>query len=82
MAPSSDSASLASDHAPVAGDVPVWHAMAAADVAARLEVDPADGLSSAQVAERVERYGLNRLAEPPRARAGSSSSTSSAAASS
>ncbi len=65
MAPSSDSASLASERAPAVADAPVWHAMAATDVTARLEVDPAEGLTLAQVAERVERYGLNRLAEPP-----------------
>ena len=66
MAASSDPSSPAAPVvAPNAGP-PVWHAIAVTDVVARLEVDPVEGLSPAQVAERVERYGLNRLAEPPR----------------
>ena len=40
--------------------------MPGSDVAARFEVEPSEGLSSAQVTERTERYGPNRLAEPPR----------------
>jgi len=61
VAPSSDPASLA----PLPTAPPVWHAMDVDAVTALLEVDPAEGLSAAQVAERVERYGPNRLAEPP-----------------
>ena len=49
---------------------PPWHALAAPDAARRLEVDPARGLSSAQAAERLERYGPNRLAEAPREHGG------------
>jgi Ca2+-transporting ATPase len=36
------------------------------EVAARFDVDPGEGLSASVVAERTERYGPNRLAEPPR----------------
>jgi Ca2+-transporting ATPase len=43
-----------------------WHTMPGSEVTARLDVDQAEGLSAAAVAERTERYGLNRLAEPPR----------------
>ncbi|MFN8039649.1 MAG: HAD-IC family P-type ATPase [Acidimicrobiales bacterium] len=43
-----------------------WAATDAVDVAAALEVDPSTGLSSAEVRERAERHGPNRLAEPPR----------------
>ena len=46
-----------------------WHTLPGAAVAAELGVDPAEGLSPAEVAERVERFGPNRLAEPaPRPR--------------
>jgi Ca2+-transporting ATPase len=62
VAPSSDISSLATGPAP---EAPSWHAMEAADVLVRLEVDPVEGLSAAQVVERVDRYGPNRLAEAP-----------------
>ncbi|MDM7856294.1 cation-translocating P-type ATPase [Cellulomonas alba] len=39
-----------------------WHAAAVESVRSRLEVDPAVGLSAAQVAERRARYGPNALA--------------------
>jgi Ca2+-transporting ATPase len=43
-----------------------WHAMSAADVASRLEVDPDDGLSAEEVERRIARYGANELpTEPP-----------------
>jgi Ca2+-transporting ATPase len=40
-----------------------WHAAPAAEVCSVLEVDPAVGLSAAQVAGRRARYGPNALAE-------------------
>lgn len=40
-----------------------WYRLSAADACARLGVDPQTGLSTAEVAERTERYGPNRLAE-------------------
>ncbi|GAA1755253.1 cation-translocating P-type ATPase [Kocuria aegyptia] len=41
-----------------------WHIRPAADVTGVLGVDPAQGLSSGQVAERTRRHGANVLAEP------------------
>jgi P-type Ca2+ transporter type 2C len=50
--------------APRAEDEPTaWYGLAADEVCRRLEVDPALGLSTAQVEERRERYGPNKLAE-------------------
>jgi len=43
-----------------------WWALGAADAAATLDVDPALGLDSDEVARRLDRHGPNRLAEPPR----------------
>nr|MDT0663252.1 cation-translocating P-type ATPase [Micromonospora sp. DSM 115978] len=43
-----------------------WHARPAADAARDLDVDPGVGLSPAEAARRLERYGPNRLAEAPR----------------
>jgi len=43
-----------------------WYRIAGVAVAGRLGVDAARGLSAAEVAERTERYGPNRLAEAPR----------------
>ena len=43
-----------------------WHASPAAEVVQRLEVDAAEGLSSAEAARRLERDGPNRLAEARR----------------
>jgi Ca2+-transporting ATPase len=40
-----------------------WHTQAAADVCARLEVDPDSGLSPAHAAERLQRDGPNALRE-------------------
>ena len=44
---------------------PVWHAMDAAEVARRLDVDLARGLDGASVSERRRRHGENRLPTPP-----------------
>jgi Ca2+-transporting ATPase len=50
--------------APRADEEPTaWYGLTAEEVCTRLEVDPAVGLSAAQVAERRERYGPNKLAE-------------------
>jgi Ca2+-transporting ATPase len=50
--------------APRAEEEPTaWYGLAPDEVCRRLEVDPAVGLSAAQVAERRERYGPNKLAE-------------------
>ncbi len=43
-----------------------WHAMPRTEVLGAFDVDPAVGLTSAQVAERLQRYGLNRLREAPK----------------
>ena len=43
-----------------------WFRLDARDVTERLQVDPLQGLSSAQVAARHEAYGPNELAEAPR----------------
>ncbi|MFF0990669.1 cation-translocating P-type ATPase [Kocuria nitroreducens] len=43
-----------------------WHTRPAADVTGVLGVDPAQGLSSGQVAERARRHGPNVLAEAAR----------------
>src|SRR5262245_51917169 len=50
--------------APRAEEEPTaWYGLAADEVCRRLEVDPAVGLSAAQVTERRGRYGPNKLAE-------------------
>ncbi len=45
-----------------AGTVPLWHAMPARDVARELGADTEHGLSSDEVAERIQRYGRNEIA--------------------
>ena len=40
-----------------------WHTLSAQDAAAALDVAPAKGLSAAEAAARLSRYGENRLAE-------------------
>ena len=50
----------------VAESRPFWYAVDRIEVTARLEADPMEGLSSAEVDRRRERYGPNRLPEPPR----------------
>lgn len=42
-----------------------WHALAPADVAARLGGDPEAGLSAAEAARRLEAGGRNAIEEPP-----------------
>ena len=46
---------------------PPPYARAAADVAAALETDPAGGLTTAEAASRLARYGPNKIAgeKPP-----------------
>ena len=43
-----------------------WHAVRAADATRELDVDPSEGLSTAEAARRLERYGPNLLAEAAR----------------
>jgi Ca2+-transporting ATPase len=45
---------------------PAWHALAPAEVAARLDVDPGRGLEPAEVAIRLATSGRNELTEAPR----------------
>ncbi|WP_242475133.1 cation-translocating P-type ATPase [Thiohalocapsa halophila] len=40
-----------------------WHTLSAEDAAAALDANPAKGLSAAEAAARLSRYGENRLAE-------------------
>ncbi|MBT8073170.1 MAG: HAD-IC family P-type ATPase, partial [Xanthomonadales bacterium] len=42
-----------------------WHLVSASEATERLGVNPAIGLSSAEAAERLAKYGPNRLEEPP-----------------
>jgi P-type Ca2+ transporter type 2C len=44
-------------------EVPVWHVRSSADVVAELGVEPERGLTGAEAAERLQRYGPNRFAE-------------------
>ena len=41
----------------------MWHALPAADVASRLQIDPGKGLSASEAARRLQEYGPNALAE-------------------
>ena len=41
----------------------VWHAVAADEVVKRLNADPAKGLDASQAAQRLAKYGRNRLPE-------------------
>ncbi|HEY9293537.1 MAG TPA: cation-transporting P-type ATPase, partial [Microlunatus sp.] len=47
----------------VRGSSPNWHGLSGADVCVRLGVDPAVGLTSAEVEARRRTYGSNKLAE-------------------
>jgi P-type Ca2+ transporter type 2C len=49
------------------GDVPVttWYALSPEDVAKRLDVDPAQGLSAARAAELLQKDGPNALPAEP-----------------
>ena len=40
-----------------------WYGLSGDEVAASMEVDPASGLSAAEVAARAQKYGPNRFAE-------------------
>ena len=42
---------------------PVWHTLTASEVSEELQVDPAQGLSAAEAAKRLEQYGPNSLTE-------------------
>jgi magnesium-transporting ATPase (P-type) len=53
---SAGSAMIASDGA--------WHALTPDEVASRLQVDPAAGLTSAEADARRSTYGRNTFAEP------------------
>jgi P-type Ca2+ transporter type 2C len=44
-------------------EAPTWHVRSRADVVAELDVEPERGLTGAEAAERLERYGPNRFAE-------------------
>jgi len=63
VAPSSDPSNVVADAEPTPAAV-AWHTLPADEVVARLGVVPAEGLSLAEVGDRAERYGPNRLAEP------------------
>jgi P-type Ca2+ transporter type 2C len=63
MSDPSSASSLVATPAPA---IPAWHTLEAAEVAERLGVTPATGLSTAEVAERTAEHGPNRLAEPAR----------------
>ena len=43
-----------------------WHTATATETTAGLDVDPAEGLTSAAVEERRAEFGMNRLADTPR----------------
>jgi Ca2+-transporting ATPase len=40
-----------------------WYGLSPMEVASRLQVDPAQGLSAAEAQARLQRYGANALAE-------------------
>jgi len=40
-----------------------WYTLSPEEVGKRLQVDPAKGLSSDEAKSRLQKYGLNRLAE-------------------
>jgi P-type Ca2+ transporter type 2C len=44
-------------------EAPTWHVRSRTDVVAELDVEPEHGLTGAEAAERLERYGPNRFAE-------------------
>jgi P-type Ca2+ transporter type 2C len=49
--------------APSTAEAIVWHVLSREGVAEELRVEPGRGLTSAEAAERLERYGPNRFAE-------------------
>lgn len=48
---------------PTAAEVPTWHALSREGATHELDVVPEQGLTSAEAAERLRRYGPNRFAE-------------------
>ena len=48
--------------APTAATTAAWYALSPEEVASRLQVDPAQGLSAAEAAKRLQQYGPNALA--------------------
>ena len=42
-----------------------WYQDECSEVAEQLGVNPATGLSSSDVKERLEKYGRNKMADPP-----------------
>ncbi|MCL4831261.1 MAG: cation-translocating P-type ATPase [Caldilineaceae bacterium] len=54
-------AARASSHAP--SDPVVWHTLSVAESLRRLDVDPAEGLGSQEIARRLARFGPNELKE-------------------
>jgi Ca2+-transporting ATPase len=49
--------------AAAATETPVWHVLSREGAIQELEVEPERGLTSAEAAERLARYGPNRFAE-------------------
>ena len=49
--------------APAAPEAPPWHRLATAEALHELDVDPGQGLSGDEAAERLQRFGANRFAE-------------------
>ncbi len=54
---------LAADPLGAGESAPVWHSLTIEETCRRLSIDPAVGLSDAEVLTRRERYGPNKLAE-------------------
>src|ERR1700760_1928385 len=48
---------------PVADEVPVWHMLSREGAVRELHVEPESGLTSAEAAERLARYGPNKFTE-------------------
>jgi Ca2+-transporting ATPase len=48
---------------PTATETPTWHVLSREGAVHELEVEPERGLSSAEAASRLERYGPNKFAE-------------------
>jgi len=48
---------------PTVTEAPTWHVLTREDAVHELHVEPAQGLTSAEAAERLQRYGPNQFAE-------------------
>lgn len=48
---------------PAPSDSPLWHTLSVAETLRRLDVEPAEGLASAEVTRRQSRFGPNELQE-------------------